>query len=101
MTNNSIILPPLALGAGLVSGGFLFLGIGFAIVKQLVGVDIGFTPLAVRWPPSTTEVGAFFLGIEFAFVNPLDEPVALLMIPTPSKPLFSMLLMLYQTVRKR
>jgi hypothetical protein len=31
-----------------VDGGFLFLGIGFALVKQLVGVDIGFTPLAVR-----------------------------------------------------
>jgi len=29
-----------------VAGGFLFLGIGFASVKQLVGVDIGFTPLA-------------------------------------------------------
>ena len=52
--------PPLALVAGLVSRGF-FLGIGLALVKQLVGVDIGFTPLAVRWPPPTTEVGAFFL----------------------------------------
>ena len=41
--------------------GLFFIGIGFAIVKQLVGVDIGFTPLAVRWPPPTTEVGAFFL----------------------------------------
>jgi hypothetical protein len=39
------------------SVGVFFLGIGFALVKQLVGVDIGFTPLAVRWPPSTTEDG--------------------------------------------
>ena len=29
-----------------VDGGIFFLGIGFALVKQLVGVDIGFTPLA-------------------------------------------------------
>ncbi|MGB7033054.1 MAG: hypothetical protein WBF29_16565 [Syntrophobacteria bacterium] len=28
---------------------------------QLVGVDIGFTPLAVRWPPPTTEVGVLLL----------------------------------------
>ena len=39
-------LPSLTLGAGLVSGGFLFLGIGFALVKQLVGVDIECTLLA-------------------------------------------------------
>ena len=45
-----IFLPSLALGAGLVSGGF-FLGIGFALVKQLVGVDIGFTHLADFWDP--------------------------------------------------
>ncbi len=32
-------------------GVLFFLGIEFALVKQLVGVDIGFTPLAVRWPP--------------------------------------------------
>ena len=50
------LMPPLALTPGLVSGGF-FVGIGFALVKQLVGVDIEFTPLAVRWPPSTTEDG--------------------------------------------
>ena len=34
-------------------------------------------------------------------MNPLDEQVALLMIPTFSKPPFSMLLMLYQIVHKR
>jgi len=38
-------LSPHWLTRRLVSGGF-FIGIGFASVKQLVGVDIGFTPLA-------------------------------------------------------
>ena len=40
-----------------VGGGTFFLGIGFALVKQLVGVDIGFTPLAVRWPPLALVAG--------------------------------------------
>jgi hypothetical protein len=47
------------------SVGVFFIGIGLALVKQLVGVDIGFAPLAVRWPPSTTEVGAFFLALTY------------------------------------
>ena len=40
-------------------GAFL-IGIGFATVKQLVGVDIGFTYMALCEPPSTIEVGVPF-----------------------------------------
>ena len=43
--------------------GVFFIGIGFALVKQLVGVDIGFTPLAVRWPPSAQSRWGFFCCI--------------------------------------
>jgi hypothetical protein len=47
--------PSLAFG-GLVSGGFL-LGIGFASVKQLFVVDIGFTPLSFGNPYRSLAIG--------------------------------------------
>jgi hypothetical protein len=62
--------PPLALGAGLVSGGFLFFGIGLAFVKQLPGVDIGFTPLSFGNPHQRPRWGFFFIGIGLALINP-------------------------------
>jgi hypothetical protein len=46
--------PPLTANSG---GGFLFLGIGFAIIKQLVGVDIGFTPLSFGNPHRSLAIG--------------------------------------------
>ena len=48
--------PSLALGAGLVSGGF-FLASGLHLVKQLVGVDIGFTPLSFGNPHRSLAIG--------------------------------------------
>jgi hypothetical protein len=62
--------PPLALVAGLVSGGFLFLGIGFASLKELVGVDIGFIPLRFGNPHQRPRWGFFFIGIGLALINP-------------------------------
>ena len=59
--------PPLALGAGLVSGGFLFLGIGFALKVPGISILFRFTHLLIFNKPPPTECG-WLVGVLFSSI---------------------------------